>query len=174
MGRSDITRRAAIGRFGVLVGTALWPGVLRAQGKPTGAGPVRFVVLNDLHHENAECEVWFEALFKAAGAHARVAFVAGLGDLANTGKRESLAAIKRLSATARVPFVPVPGNHDNDLEETTRTPFLCPSTNAPNLVIHSGRSLRTCSGAPGGDQAALRGARMGIHGCDWRRSNGKR
>jgi 3',5'-cyclic AMP phosphodiesterase CpdA len=120
MKRSNITRRAAIGRLGALVGTAFWPGVLLAQGKPTTAGPVRFVVLNDLHHENADCEAWFGALFKAAGAHAGVAFVAGLGDLANTGKRESLAAIKRLSAAARVPFLPVPGNHDNDVEENTR------------------------------------------------------
>lgn len=116
----SITRRVAIGQLGGWLAAGLWPGALRAQGKPTGAGAVRFAVLNDLHDENAECEAWFEALFKTAGAHAGVAFVAGLGDLANKGQPESLASIKRLSAVARVSFYPVPGNHDNDLEENTR------------------------------------------------------
>ncbi len=120
MNRSSITRRAAIGKLGALLAAGAWPGALRAQDRPTGAGAVRFAVLNDLHHDSPECDAWFEALFKAAGAHRGVSFVAGLGDLANTGKPESLAAVRRLSAAARVPFFPVPGNHDNDVEENTR------------------------------------------------------
>ncbi len=120
MSSSLLTRRAAIGRLGMLLAAGLWPGALRAQGRPTGAKAVRFAVLNDFHHDSAECDAWFESLFRSVGAQGRLAFVAGLGDFANAGKTESIAAIKRLAATVRVPFFPVPGNHDNDIEETTR------------------------------------------------------
>ena len=116
----SVTRRAAVGTLGALFACGLWPGSLRAQGRPTGAEAVRFAVLNDFHHDGPECDVWFDALFRQASAHTGVAFIAGLGDLANKGKPESIAAIKRLAETAGKPFYPVPGNHDNDLEETTR------------------------------------------------------
>jgi catechol 2,3-dioxygenase-like lactoylglutathione lyase family enzyme len=36
MNETRITRRAAIGQLGVLLTTGVWPGVLRAQGRPTG------------------------------------------------------------------------------------------------------------------------------------------
>jgi len=118
---TPVTRRAALGQLGALLAAGIWPGGLRAaETRSGGAGAVRFAVLNDLHHESPECDAWFERLFRAAGAHKGVAFVAGLGDLANKGNPASIAAVKRLAATAGVPFYPVPGNHDNDLEETTR------------------------------------------------------
>ena len=120
MNPTVITRRAALGQLGALLAAGLWPGALRAQSKPTGAGAVRFAVLNDFHHDSVACDAWFEKLFQAVGGHGRLAFVAGLGDLANAGKPESLAAIKRLAAAVPGPFYTVPGNHDNDVEETTR------------------------------------------------------
>ncbi len=115
-----VTRRVALGQLGALLAAGLWPGTLRAQAQTAPAARVRFAVLNDFHHESADCEGWFETLFGTVAAHSDVAFVAGLGDLANKGKPESLAAIKRLAATARLPFYPAPGNHDNDLEKNTR------------------------------------------------------
>jgi 3',5'-cyclic AMP phosphodiesterase CpdA len=115
-----VTRRVALGQLGALLAAGLWPGTLCAQAQATAAARVRFAVLNDFHHESAECDVWFESLFRAVTAHPDVAFIAGLGDLANKGKSESLAAVKRIAGTVHVPFYPLPGNHDNDLEQTTR------------------------------------------------------
>lgn len=120
MQSTPVTRRVALGQLGALLAAGMWPGTLRAQGPAPGTARVRFAVLNDFHHESPECDGWFETLFRTVAAHPDVAFIAGLGDLANKGKTESLRAIKRLAATARVPFYPVPGNHDNDLEQTTR------------------------------------------------------
>ena len=118
---APITRRAALGQLGALLAAGLWPGALRAEGRATpGVGAVRFAVLNDFHHDGADCDAWFQNLFKSVAAKGELAFVAGLGDLANAGKPESIAAIKRLAGVVRAPFYPVPGNHDNDLEESTR------------------------------------------------------
>lgn len=118
---ASITRRAALGQLGALLAAGLWPGALRAEGRPLpGVGAVRFAVLNDFHHDSADCDAWFRNLFKSVAAQGDLAFVAGLGDLANAGKPESIAAIKRLATAVRAPFYPVPGNHDNDLEENTR------------------------------------------------------
>lgn len=128
------TRRQMIGGLGALLAAGCWPGSLRAApavgagarpgggaaGNAAKAGEFSFVVANDFHHDNAECDAWFEKLFRQIGGHPGVAFCAGLGDLANHGRPESIAAIARLSAVAGVPFHPVPGNHDNDLEESTR------------------------------------------------------
>ena len=115
-----VTRRVALGQLGALLAAGLWPGTLCAQAQATAAARVRFAVLNDFHHESTECDGWFETLFRAVTAHPDVAFIAGLGDLANKGKSESLAAVKRIAGTVHVPFYSVPGNHDNDLEQTTR------------------------------------------------------
>jgi hypothetical protein len=112
MNARHITRRAALGQLGALLAAGLWPGALRAEGRPTGAGAVRFAVINDFHHDSAACDAWFEKLFASVAAQGRLAFVAGLGDLANAGKPESIAAIKRLAAAVPAPFYPVPGNHD--------------------------------------------------------------
>jgi hypothetical protein len=120
MNSGPVTRRVALGQLGALLAAGLWPGALRAEGRPTGAGAVRFAVINDFHHDSAACDAWFEKLFASVAAQGRLAFVAGLGDLANAGKPESIAAIKRLAAAVPAPFYPVPGNHDNDVEQTTR------------------------------------------------------
>ena len=137
-----VTRRVALGQLGALLAAGLWPGTLRAQAQTAPAARVRFAVLNDFHHESADCEGWFETLFGTVAAHSDVAFVAGLGDLANKGKPESLAAIKRLAATARVPFYPVPGNHDNDLEK--KHPDLYGGFSRPLELFVGGIGLAVC------------------------------
>jgi len=55
------------------------------------------------------------ALFDQVATTEGAAFCFGLGDLANTGKRESLATMAELVKRARMPFYPTPGNHDLDL-----------------------------------------------------------
>jgi calcineurin-like phosphoesterase family protein len=114
-----ITRRSAVGKLGTLLAAGLWPGVLKANSSNRKYVPIRFSVLNDFHHENEQCDHWFTELFRSAGGHGGVSFIAGLGDLANKGKKESISAIKRISIEGKVPFYTVPGNHDNDLEGTT-------------------------------------------------------
>ena len=44
----------------------------------------------------------------------------GTGDLAHRGRPESIAAIVRIAGKLECLFYTVPGNHDNDLEATTR------------------------------------------------------
>ena len=102
----------------MLLAAGCWPGALRAA--PTsGVGRFSFVVANDFHHENSDCDPWFDRLFRQIGTHRALAFCAALGDLANKGRPESLQAMKRALELTGVPFYTVPGNHDNDLEETT-------------------------------------------------------
>jgi 3',5'-cyclic AMP phosphodiesterase CpdA len=113
-----LTRRQAVGRLATLLAAGCWPGALR--GATTDVGVVRFVVANDFHHDSAECDPWFEKLFAQIGRHEGLSFCAGLGDLANRGRPESIAAIVRIAGKIGVPFYAVPGNHDNDLEATTR------------------------------------------------------
>jgi 3',5'-cyclic AMP phosphodiesterase CpdA len=79
-----------------------------------GTQAIRFVVVNDFHHQGPECDPWMEALFKQIAGTEDAAFCLGLGDFAHEGKRESMEVIQRLSAAAGMPFHPVPGNHDLD------------------------------------------------------------
>jgi 3',5'-cyclic AMP phosphodiesterase CpdA len=83
------------------------------------AGPIRFVVTNDFHHEDATCDPWMEALFRQVAMTEGAAFCFGLGDLANRGKRASLATMARLCRLAGMPFYPTPGNHDLDESPVT-------------------------------------------------------
>jgi 3',5'-cyclic AMP phosphodiesterase CpdA len=110
------TRRRALGGFGSLLALGAWPASLAAAGKsgPPACRPIRFVVANDLHHQNAGCDPWMEALFRSIATAKGAEFCLGLGDLADQGKRESLETIKRLSGLAGMPFHVVPGNHDLD------------------------------------------------------------
>jgi hypothetical protein len=107
-----------MGGLGALLASGAWPGAraAAASGKnpASGTGPVRFVVANDFHHEDAECDPWMAKLFRQIATTENADFCFGLGDLANSGKRESLEAIKRLSGLAGMPFYPTPGNHDLD------------------------------------------------------------
>lgn len=113
------TRRAALGRLAALLAAGLWPGALRAAAAGGRAGEFDFVAANDFHHEEPACDPWFAALFRQIAAHGDLAFCLGLGDLANKGRPESIAAVARLARAAGLRFHATPGNHDNDLEETT-------------------------------------------------------
>jgi Calcineurin-like phosphoesterase len=113
-----ITRRGTLGGLGALLAMGAWPGARAAETAIRPASqpkPIRFVAVNDFHHENKDCDPWMEKLFRHIAATEGAALCLGLGDLANTGKRESMQAILRLSALAGIPFHPTPGNHDLDL-----------------------------------------------------------
>jgi hypothetical protein len=113
-----LTRRGALGRLAGLLALGAWPGAV-AQAKDAGpaaaAGPgTRFVVLNDFHHDDANCDPWMEALFRQVAQTEGAAFCFLLGDLANKGKRESLVTMRRLAGLLEMPFYVTPGNHDLD------------------------------------------------------------
>ena len=114
-----LTRREAMGRLAALLAAGLWPGALRAGTAGRGTKRFTFAVANDFHHHEPACDAWFAALFRQIAAHDGVAFCFGLGDLAHKGAPTSIAAVARLAAEAGLPFHASPGNHDNDLEETT-------------------------------------------------------
>jgi len=102
-----------------LLAAGLWPGALRAKGEGGTAGKFTFVAANDFHHREPACDDWFAALFGQIAAHGKVGFCLGLGDLADKGQPESIAAVDRLALKAGLRFYATPGNHDNDLEENT-------------------------------------------------------
>lgn len=127
-----------VGRLGALLAAGLWPGA-RLAGQ-TRADAISFVVINDLHHDDvAQCDPWFTALFRQIAAQqGEAACCLALGDLANRGRPESLAAIARLAAAhLPMPFLPVPGNHDQDVEQTLRL-YLEAFPGRRNHVAHFG------------------------------------
>jgi hypothetical protein len=113
------TRRVALGRLAALLAAGLWPGALRAQAAGARAEEFTFAAANDFHHFEAACDPWFAALFRQIAAQEDVEFCLGLGDLAHKGSPASMATVARLAEEAGVRFLATPGNHDNDLEETT-------------------------------------------------------
>lgn len=115
----DYTRREALGKLAALLAAGLWPGAVRADAAGGGGGEFTFVAANDFHHLEPACDPWFARLFRQIAAHEGVEFCLGLGDLAHTGRPESIAAVNRLAEAAGLRFHPTPGNHDNDLEEST-------------------------------------------------------
>ena len=82
---------------------------------PTSVGPIRFVVINDLHHADAACDPWMEALFRQVAKTERANFCFGLGDFADAGQRESIVTIDLLAKLSGLPFYVTPGNHDLEL-----------------------------------------------------------
>jgi len=101
----------------VVLACGAWPGARAAEREKSAPGvlePIRFVSVNDLHHESEECDAWMESLFREIGATENAAMCFCLGDLANSGKPRSLRTIERLSRDLKMPFYPCPGNHDLD------------------------------------------------------------
>lgn len=115
----SFTRREALGRLAALLAAGLWPGALRALAAGVRAEEFTFVAANDFHHFEAACDPWFTALFRQIAAHEGVEFCLGLGDLAHRGAPESIRTVDRLAREAGLKFHTTPGNHDNDLEEST-------------------------------------------------------
>jgi 3',5'-cyclic AMP phosphodiesterase CpdA len=77
-------------------------------------GAFRFLVVNDLHHAAPECDPFFERLVEQMRGHAGIEFCLVVGDIADKGRPESLAAMKRILGGLGAPVHTVPGNHDND------------------------------------------------------------
>lgn len=115
----SFTRREALGRLATMLAAGLWPGALRAAATGFRAEEFTFVVANDFHHFEPACDPWFAALFRQIAGHEGVEFCLGLGDLAHKGAPASIAAVAKLAREAGLRFHATPGNHDNDLEEST-------------------------------------------------------
>jgi hypothetical protein len=116
---TPLSRRAALGHLATLLAAGLWPGALRAESRGVRTEAFTFAAANDFHHHEPACDPWFAALFRQIAGHEDVEFCLGLGDLAHKGRPESIAAIARLAEEAELRFLATPGNHDNDLEEST-------------------------------------------------------
>jgi hypothetical protein len=110
-----LTRRQWTGGLAAMLAAGLWPGRLCAAASQPLAGRFRWVVANDFHHANAECNPWMEALFRHWAQIEDVTLVLGLGDLADRGHRESLLAIRDLAVRHQLELLVCPGNHDLDL-----------------------------------------------------------
>lgn len=112
------TRRNFLRHVSSLIVAGLGSRTLRAQ---STVGPsFRFIVINDLHHGSAECDPFFRQLIAQIRRHAPIDFCLIVGDLADTGRPESLAAIHDFFSELPYPFHAVPGNHDCDAEQSTR------------------------------------------------------
>jgi len=110
------TRRTILGGLATLFAIGAWPGARAAESKTSSskAKSIRFVSVNDLHHEEEACDPFMEKVFRQIAATENASLCFALGDLANTGKLSSLEAIKRLSPLVGMPFYASPGNHDLD------------------------------------------------------------
>lgn len=109
----EVTRREALRRIplATLLGLGLWPGARSARAAAGGEG-FTFIVANDLHHLNAECDPWFETLVGQMNRHEDAAFALLVGDLAETGQRGNLVAVRDHFARLRAPVYVQIGNHD--------------------------------------------------------------
>jgi predicted MPP superfamily phosphohydrolase len=79
----------------------------------TSTGGFSFVVLSDLHYRDARCGLWFEKV----AAHLRAlrpapAFCVLDGDLADSGTRAQLGAVREILSPLPMPLHAVIGNHD--------------------------------------------------------------
>jgi len=70
-----------------------------------------FAVINDLHYMGAATRPPLDSLVDQLN-RSDAELVLVLGDLAELGSREELSTAREILARLRVPFYPVPGNHD--------------------------------------------------------------
>jgi hypothetical protein len=113
-----VSRRAFIGVLGTTLTAIGLGGCAPATARPPMK--FRFLVVNDLHHGSAECDPFFAQLVAHMRGHGPVDFCLVVGDLADVGRPESLQAVRDAFAQVGAPIYCVPGNHDCDVEETTR------------------------------------------------------
>lgn len=102
---SQLTRRSFLTTLAV--GAASSP-LIAADSKG-----FRFIAANDLHYDKGPCREWFTAMVEQMKASAPdAAFCLLCGDLANTGEKAALTAVKEIFAGLGMPMHAVPGNHD--------------------------------------------------------------
>jgi 3',5'-cyclic AMP phosphodiesterase CpdA len=107
------TRRDVLGwAAGSLLAAGLWPGALRADGEGD-PGEFHFLAVNDVHYHDSRCGPWLEAAVRQMRGHAeKPEFCLLVGDLADDGKAEQMAAVRDLVQGLGVPTYVVVGNHD--------------------------------------------------------------
>lgn len=112
--RNRMNRRAVLSRLGLgaALGLGLWPGCQSAKAK-TGEGRFQFIVANDLHHADARCDPWFEALVRQMRGHVGTEFALLCGDLADNAAPASLAAVRDHFRQLGRPCHAQIGNHDH-------------------------------------------------------------
>jgi hypothetical protein len=96
---------------GSLLAMHLWPG--RLQAADTSTKPLKFLVVNDLHYFNEQCNPFFEGLFRAFNAVPEVAFVLIVGDLIESGTLAQANAMHDLLKVLKCPYYVTSGNHDS-------------------------------------------------------------
>lgn len=113
------TRRSFIAQASALLAGATWAKAADVMA-PLPEPSFRFLVVNDLHHATAECDIFLRDLIAQMRGHGPVAFCLVVGDLADAGRPESFAAVREIFGDLGAPIFPVPGNHDCDVEQDTR------------------------------------------------------
>lgn len=111
---SPISRRRMLTlSAGALLGSAMWPGRLRAAENGKGESGWSFTTVNDLHFDGPECGPWFEKVMAAMKASAPgAAFCLLGGDQANDAKAEQLGGVGEIVKLLGMPVYATPGNHD--------------------------------------------------------------
>lgn len=106
------TRREALlrmGKLGLLAG-ALGPLAVRSWSAEAKPG-FKFIVVNDTHYMSEECGVYLAGLVKQMNGEGASLYLHA-GDVTEKGTAGHLAAAQKVFTQLRMPFHPVPGNHD--------------------------------------------------------------
>jgi predicted MPP superfamily phosphohydrolase len=129
-----MTRREAISRLlGLGVVGAFDSDLLAKIPGASGSADFHFVVLNDLHYRDARCGEWLGRV--AADIRAlrpAPAFCVLDGDLAESGTRAQLGAVREIFTPLPMPLRVVIGNHDC-AEDGNRSEFEALFGKAPNF-----------------------------------------
>lgn len=108
---------------GALLAAGLAPGCARFGDAGRGESGFAFVVLNDAHFSTPNCP-GFYARVKASvlALNPRPEFCLFAGDLSDAGTEQEIGAMKEILDSWRMPWYPVPGNHDY-LSQTDRSGY---------------------------------------------------
>jgi 3',5'-cyclic AMP phosphodiesterase CpdA len=106
--RRDLMKMSA----GTLLAAGLWPGALAAEEKSSGK-EFSFIVVNDTHYIDKECDAWITKVFKQMKAHTpEVDFCLLVGDVVDSGTVDQMVAMRGHIKDSGLEFHTVPGNHD--------------------------------------------------------------
>src|SRR5947209_7930823 len=108
-----ITRRQTLKAGALaLLAAGTWPGALLAE-DAAAEEDFSFIVVNDLHYFDEKCAPFFQRAFKQMReTEGSPEFCLVVGDLAEDGKVEQLAAARDLLQEIKLPTHVVVGNHD--------------------------------------------------------------